>query len=370
MHAQRPDRTRRAGNIASARDAVVTNAPGKQFVSAAGVFKKPRLPTRKKAQVTPKKNAKESRMVAAEPPSPQKPQNCSARSSSASPQKEDHGKKLDMHPLALSFKGASSLPLLPNSQLTTLVDASTDYRTHLYKITSTKLSTTLSTLINSLHTCNLAAISSPRTSSDPNASPIKLTLSAKYDRATEKAFCPISDYEISNVLLHPDGRTQTLDSVSLKEMLIAFEEKTKKEVEEIRALEAQWEQVVGEIYKTGVACLGHDTMRAFLVEPGGSSASLPRFVTEEESLLLAPKKRVTFQEPRRKYPSFLDGPSMYKNHPIATLPALPEDVLQELEDAVDMLGVKQVEELRKIEADQSKWWGKKCELIAQTLRAE
>jgi hypothetical protein len=60
----------------------------------------------------------------------------------------------------------------------------------------------------------------------------------------------------------------------------------------------------------------------------------------------------------------------FTNHPLVPLPALPEDEIKGLEDAVAKLGVKQIDELRKIEAEQTKWWNKKCEQIAQTLSAD
>jgi hypothetical protein len=98
MQAQRPSRS----------DAIVTaDRPRKQTVSASGVFKKPSLAIRKKARVTPKKNAKVSRRAADVLSSAQKHQNGSARSSSDSPERAGHGKKSDLHPLALAFKGAS-----------------------------------------------------------------------------------------------------------------------------------------------------------------------------------------------------------------------------------------------------------------------
>jgi len=115
MQAQRPARTLRAANVAPDKDVTVTNAPSKQSFSAAGVFKKPRLPIRKKAHVTPKKNTRASRIPAAASSSIQKPPSGSARSSSASPQRAGQSKKSDMHPLALAFKGASAISPLSSS---------------------------------------------------------------------------------------------------------------------------------------------------------------------------------------------------------------------------------------------------------------
>jgi hypothetical protein len=60
----------------------------------------------------------------------------------------------------------------------------------------------------------------------------------------------------------------------------------------------------------------------------------------------------------------------FTNDTIAPLPILSEAEIKALEDAVAKLGVKQIDELRKIEAEQTKWWNKKCEQIAQTLRAD
>lgn len=199
---------------------------------------------------------------------------------------------------------------------------------------------------------------------------MKLTLGAKYDREIEKAFQPIGDYVVNSMAQHSDGSTEIVHTSTLKEKLDAFETYHLNEFKEIKALELQWEKIVGEIYKTGISCLGEEAMRAFLIEPKTSPLSSPLFVPDHESVPSAPKKRVTFQELRPEYPAFLSGPSMYQNRPIAALPTLPEEEIWRLEDAVGDMGVKQVEDLEKIEMEQTKWWNKKCEQIAQTLKAD
>ncbi|KAF2692095.1 hypothetical protein K458DRAFT_425906 [Lentithecium fluviatile CBS 122367] len=354
MGVKRPGRS---GHTTPAKDAAsALTYPRKQTVSTAVLFKNPTLPIRKRADASPKPT--KTPRPAARSLSVHKHRS-SPRSSSHSPQKVAYGKKSDMHPLAVAFK-----------------DTTTAYRTHLYTATAAKLDATLNTLLSQLHARTLATISSPPT--DPTASPLKLTLGAKYDRATEKAFRPIGGYAFvvhntntnANAASGENGKEK--EKKTLRETLMDFDEKYGKEMEEIRGLEAQWEKVVGEIYKTGVACLGDEAMSFVLVPPSPTADSSPLFVPEQDSLPHAPKKRVTFQEPdqQREYPNFLSGPSIYRNHPVAALPGLPEDEVRELEDAVGTLGVEQMEEFKRIEAEQSKWWKKKCEQIAQTLRAE
>jgi hypothetical protein len=184
-------------------------------------------------------------------------------------------------------------------------------------------------------------------------------------------FCSIGDYSVTKYHISRDGTRETTQT-TLKEKLTSFEDKYTTQMNELSALEAQWEKIVGEIYKTGAACLGDEAMSSFLLEPETSSPPSPNLLPELGSLLDAPKKRVTFQEPEphREYPNFLYGPSLCRDPPIAALPAVPVDEAKQLEDAVSRLGVKQIERFMELEAERAKWYNDKCLQIAKTLQSE
>jgi hypothetical protein len=146
---------------------------------------------------------------------------------------------------------------------------------------------------------------------------------------------------------------------------------------EIKALEAQWEKVVGEIYKLGVTCLGDEATKrlGLLVEPKTKSETSQALSTlfdvgDEEEKTAGARENGTGQGSGKEYPAFLSGPSVFANKPLAPLLYIPEQEVQELQKRVGELGVKQVEDLRKIEEEHAKWWNKKCEQIAQILQAD
>jgi hypothetical protein len=203
MQAQRPDTSGRAVKATPKSLSRIPNKKTKKTVSAAGVFKK------------------------------------RATANSKNP---SHGKKSDAHPLAQAFK-----------------DSSIAYRTHLYNRTTAKLNTTLDGLLSSLHAATLTAIS---LDAEPGggASPPELTLAAKYDRATEKAFRPIGSYALLDVHGEEDSANGNKKYIPLSEKMAAFEEEQDEGIAEVKTLEKQWEKVVAEIYKTGVACLGEEVM--------------------------------------------------------------------------------------------------------------
>jgi hypothetical protein len=371
MEVERLGKIPRSTCAAVVKEASARAAHHKPSFSAAAVFKKTSRKIKKKTNATAEPKTKASRQAVGSS-RVQRYHGGSVRSSSSSPQKG--GKKSDMHPLVRGLKGISRSISLSASRagLTTHSDSTSAYRSHLYKTTAAKLDKAFDALISQLHECNMATLSSPPNPEDPNAPPVKLTLGAKYERKVEKAFRSIGDYSVTNHHINKDGSLISVRRATLREKLTAFEESHVKQVEELKTLEAQWEKIVGEIYKTGAACLGDAAMSSILLEPEASSPLSPSRTSAQGHPPMAPRKRVTFQEPKlhREYPAFLYGPSMYRNHPIAALPAVPEDEVKQLGDAVGRLGVKQIEEFKKLETEQARWWNKKCSQVAQTLQAD
>lgn len=193
-----------------------------------------------------------------------------------------------------------------------------------------------------------------------------------------KVFRSLREYNITSRQTNENGEQESVQT-TLEEKLVSFEERYKKEAEEIMRLESQWEQIVSEIWKVGTQCLGEDAMSELLEQQPPSSparnAEPTLFVPEQGSSPLPtrtaenkdPKKHVTFQTPQRDLPRFLLAPSVYRNHPIPTLPDLPEKEAKTLEDVVAKLGVEQIDELKRIDKEQQKWWGKKTQQIAMAL---
>jgi hypothetical protein len=150
--------------------------------------------------------------------------------------------------------------------------------------------------------------------------------------------------------------------------IASFEKSYQKDVEELTRLQAKWETIVGEIWKTGLSCLGEEAMaQLFLV----SQDVLP--TAEEEDSLFVPehsprngKKRVTFAEPAPELPDFLLGSSRLK--PIPHLPELPKDAIKSLQDTVINLGSEHIAELKNMEDDEQKKWKKQMGSVIQALK--
>lgn len=338
----------------------------KQSISAASIFKKnPQKVT--KASTTPHADVNISK-VKDRSASVHKPPQIT---------KHSRGKTADVHPLAAAFKGIPGSNTSVKSLLTTQ-DTKNEYCAHLCNRTTAKLDDTLETLLAALHNSTLAASSSPPNSSDPSTSHVKMTMSAKYNRAAEKLFQPISQYTVTSRTTNENGDTALVQQ-TLLEKLTSFEERYQKDIEEIKILEAQWEKVVGEIWKVGVTCLGDDAMRSMLLEDPEPSTPQVRD-TDQEFLLSVPehsppnretkhiKKRVSFQTPRPELPKFLYAPSSSKGNALPRLPRVPSEEAKRLDDMVIKLGAEQIEEFRKIDAEQQKWWNKKTQQIAMTLK--
>ncbi|KAG9205384.1 hypothetical protein G6514_008025 [Epicoccum nigrum] len=193
--------------------------------------------------------------------------------------------------------------------------ASQDYRCQLYDNTVARINQDLETLLSKLYEGNLQVISSDPVSDAPQASPLKLTVTAKYQRVVQKICQPLSIYRY-NVRRRSGGDVVRVQK-NLHDRIQAFEERVRPEKEQIKVLQRQWDEVVAEIL-LGIAYLGESDIAALLSpSAAGLNASHPSSGTE--STLFVPeqeipskragekRKHISFARPDMKklFPSFL-----------------------------------------------------------------
>ncbi|KAF2635924.1 hypothetical protein P280DRAFT_167409 [Massarina eburnea CBS 473.64] len=327
-------------------------APITKSVSVASVFKKPAITNKnrtKRVDFTPEVIASVTHLPAV--PSSEH---------FSSPSKSGGSKRHATHPLATDFE-----------------DAAKEYREYLETTTTTKINETYNALVNELHEINLVDSSSPPNRSNANDSPIKITISAKYDRKRQKLFNPIGEYTLTTQFTSKNGEIVKTPG-SLKDRLSTFEQSYQKKVEELQYLQRQWETIVGEMYKTGISCLGEKVMaQMFLVSPAYTSpgkedtSTFAATTLDPDSLFIAEhspknaKKRVTFQEPVLEPPSFLLGPSRIAKA-VPRVPVLSSDEVRSVQSAMIRMGDEQVGELKKIDEEQQKLWERK---VGKIMRA-
>lgn len=327
-----------------------------------------------------------------------------SQSSSRSPQRADwrvsKKRSANLHPLAIEFKGNVQNRFQSEVATTDRMDyteTSNDYRRHLLNSTMLKVNATLETLLTSLFESTLQTVHTSVNEQDPNASPLKLSAPAKYERMAVKLYQPLSHYQLTLQRTNKRGEKERFQS-TLETRMIHYEEHIAKRTKEIVQLQKGWEAVVGEIWKLGVSCLGEDTMEKLLfTDQGGALGPLssPSKATEAESTLFVPeqgsstpprkpkssKKRVTFEDPDAgdKYgaaslsqfpPDFLYQSSRYDNQPLPIVPSLADEDIRDLEMKVKQLGIVQIEEFRKIEKDYQEYWRKKTAQLANVLKDE
>ncbi|KAJ4378366.1 hypothetical protein N0V86_006067 [Didymella sp. IMI 355093] len=262
----------------------------------------------------------------------------------------------EMHPLALAFK-----------------ESSEEYRRHLYSIAVAKINTNLDTLLHKLYESNLQTASSDPADDDPQTSPLKLTVPAKYQRLVQKLYNPLSSYPY---LLQ---RADSLDKVERMQTTVhdrfrSFEENIQVETGEVRKLQRQWESVVAEIFQLGVAHLGKDNIAILL-------SSAERDTEEVESILFIPehgdsthkgkgkRKRVSFASPdmANLFPGFLFQTSAQQRKSNPVSPDLPAEEVQQLEQRITDLGKQHAADLQRLEKEHQTWWNKKQTQLAHTL---
>lgn len=248
-----------------------------------------------------------------------------------------------------------------------------------------KINNALEALLNALYENSLQAISSD--AGDGAASPVRLTLPAKFEREASKLYQSISAYKVGLTRTNPDG-SQTRLMSTLEVRMLDYADHIAKQKAEVEKLKREWETTVGEIWKVGVQCLGEDAMRSMLFTKSDATdvASPP---TQAESTLFVPeqgtspqprtertKKRVTFEtsvtnedpkmSPKRTL-DFLYQPTRLRLVPVPTIPTLPKQQLSVLEAKVQELGKKEFDDYKKAEKDYKIYWKKKNEKLAQVL---
>jgi hypothetical protein len=259
---------------------------------------------------------------------------------------------------------------------------SDDYRRHLYRSTTLKINTTLKSLLNQLFEDTLQDVSSDVANGD--ASPLRLTVPAKYERKALKVYQPISAYKIGLTRTKTDGTRMQLMS-TLESRMADYDEYIAKHKAELKKLKDDWEAVVGEIWKLGVQCLGGEVMKSMLfTSKDGLDFSSP--TATADSALFVPeqgtsprprtKKRVTFetQADEDELPdaantalAFLYQPTRVRLAPVPAAPVLPKGKVKDLVAQVEELGLKAIEEFKKAEKEYSVYWQKKNRRLAQVL---
>jgi hypothetical protein len=240
----------------------------------------------------------------------------------------------------------------------------------------------LESLLTHLYETSLQPVSSDSANGD--ASPLRLTVPAKYERKALKLYQPISAYKVGLTHTNTDGTRIQLMS-TLESRMADYDEYIAKHKAELVQLKADWEAIVGEIWKLGVQCLGEELMEPTLfTDKDGMELSSPS--TRTESMLFVPeqgtsprprtKKRVTFDTPddEDELPgatnsalAFLYQPTRVRLAPVPAAPAMPKKEVENLEKQVEELGQKELEEYRKAERDYSIYWQKKNKRLAQVL---
>jgi hypothetical protein len=222
------------------------------------------------------------------------------------------------------------------------------YRTHVYNRATTKLTT--------IHTSLTASLDALIGQSSPSQSQLD---SARATFAGEEV-----EYE-----------------ELLGDKMAEYIEHLEKEEQELKNLQGQWEQTVGEIWKLGVQALGKDCMSELLVTSSPVALSSPMKRSAEQELLdqelggddlpsagvrsKKTKKSVSFVNQAQR-PNFLNGPSLSKRIP--PTPNLHIHDIAMLEKAINELGAKEVAKLSKADKDYQAHWAKKNAAVAMLFR--
>ncbi|KAG9190696.1 hypothetical protein G6011_08784 [Alternaria panax] len=259
------------------------------------------------------------------------------------------------------------------------IDASDEYRRHLYDTASLKINRTLESLLHNLYESTLQTITPDSSQQDPNASPLKLSAPANEGKSMRFV--------------------QTLET-----RMLHYDELIAKETTKLGKLQKVWEVVVGEIWKLGATCLGSKAMEEMLfTEQRLNEPSLPLssstskaagvestlFVSEHGSSSPCDKsrvgkKRVTFREeevasgsgdmkgatPTTQFPNFIYQPSRYRKDTLHPTPSLSGSEMKELDKMIKELGRQETDELRRIEKDHQTYWKKKTAQLARALKSD
>ena len=267
-------------------------------------------------------------------------------------------------------------------------DTGDEYRRYLYQSTTLKISNTLETLLNNLYESTLQPIFSD--ANDNHASPIRLSVPAKFEREAHNMYLPISAYQVRLSRTNTNGERVSLMG-TLYTRMQDYEEHLAEQKAGIEQLRKDWETIVGEIWKLGVHCLGEIAMESMLFtnKDGHEPSSSPSNATKAESTIFVPehgmssqprttrsKKRVTFKTPdgeddlpttRNSTLDFLHQPSRLRQTPPPAVPVMPEQEIKNLELQISELGKIEIEEYRKAERDYEAHWQRKTAQLLRTF---
>jgi hypothetical protein len=248
---------------------------------------------------------------------------------------------------------------------------------------SEKIDESLIALLDKLHEGTTVAVCSDD-KADPKAHSTKLSAPAQYECFSKIIYRPLSDYTARYSRTALRGEEEPTET-TIHERLCGFDEQIRKQTDEIKKLQSQWEAIVREIFKLGVTCLGEDTMKAMLLptpapqatqdqpssSPSEPDSEFALFVREKRMVDKGKgkKKKVTFEQAESavSLPKFLYQPSMFRRKIAPEVPRLSSAKVTKLQAEVDELGNTHVDELREIEKEYTAWWKKKTQLIASAL---
>lgn len=250
-----------------------------------------------------------------------------------------------MHPLELEFNETTNA-----------------YRTHVFAAANSKLNTIHASLLKDLHNFTSQANPSAASPSDSKSSPKKLAVIRQIESVTGNICTHPGEYRILSRYTNDDSEQVSFET-TLGERISNYGAHLESEEKALKRLQAEWELIVGEIWKLGVQTLGEGFMSRFLTAvPALSSPSLMKIDGELSSVgekLQKVKKSVTFQEPT---PKFMTGPSQLKKA-VLLVPDFPTEEVTVLQGKIGELGVKEVAKLKKVDKEFSQWWGRKSAQI-------
>jgi hypothetical protein len=251
------------------------------------------------------------------------------------------------------------------------------YRTHVYNGATTKLTTIHKSLTASLDA--LVGQSSPSQSQLDSARPT-FAITRQIDAITENLRKELGKHRLCFKHTNEAGEEVEYEEL-LGDKMAEYIEHLEKEEQELKNLQGQWEQTVGEIWKLGVQALGKDCMSELLVTSSPVALSSPMKRSAEQELLdqelgsddlpsagvrsKKTKKSVSFVNQAQR-PNFLNGPSLSKHIP--PTPNLHIHDIATLEKAINELGAKEVAKLSKAEKDYQAHWAKKNAAVAMIFR--
>lgn len=216
-----------------------------------------------------------------------------------------------------------------------------------------------------MYESNLQVTSSESANTDSQASPLKLTMSAKYQRCVEKLYHTLSGHRYS-----PRGATSSSEveriQATVHDRFRSFEKTMSAEMAEIKNLQIQWESVVAEIFQLGMACLGQEDIAFLLANSeleAGEAESTPFDLEQTNSAhsVMGKRKRGSFAGANmaKVFPGFLFQAPTNQREPVPASPQLPADEVLQLEQVIVDLGKQHVTDLQRLEKDHLTWWKKK-----------